>query len=645
MWGRRGGFFYETTAGSGSGVLDDIPGNNYGDNSGGANCNWLFCLSVETVSECPEGFSGDDLSIAFLNFSDSETGSWNASASPCPNDPNFLFKVALACCAPPDLTPVNPTCANPNGGSITAVAVGEPPFTFVWSNGFTEENVTTLSISNLPAGFYSVTTTDNTGCVAAASISLEEETTGSAINIAVSIEGCGGCQASPNAPLNIQIQASDGTLLPDFFPVTGCPSNITVCLNEALSYNLLYGGQVISNVVVGGVVTDDLFTFITDTEADAGTMSDDTQILCDGDFTNATTIGAQLSDGQVLAYVLHTSPTNIAGTILATNTTGGSFSVNSGAGIQPNQTYYVSAIAGPEGGIAGIPDLTSPCTDVAEGMPVVFLAPVSFLINEYCDWMTGIYYITAQPTGGLPEYDASTLYNVIGTNINGTFGAGQSFALEIPEGEAQFYDFAAQDELGCQGSVSADFICLKTPIELQVFSGRVETEGNFLFWLTATEANSHHFTLQRSTDGINFQTIATVAAAGNSTTTRQYEWLDKTALAGLSYYRLLQTDADGNGMQAPNIVTLRRETALSGLTINFVALQDETLQLSYTTSASEEVEVKIYNMAGQLLYNQPQSAAVGVNTVSVNANRFSAGVYLVVLQNQTEQVTTKWMQY
>ena len=59
-----------------------------------------------------------------------------------------------------------------------------------------------------------------------------------------------------------------------------------------------------------------------------------------------------------------------------------------------------------------------------------------------------------------------------------------------------------------------------------------------------------------------------------------------------------------------------------GLTINHVAVQNETLQLSYTTFTTEEVKVKIYNMAGQLLYNQTQSATAGVNTVSVQCQPF-----------------------
>ncbi len=50
-----------------------------------------------------------------------------------------------------------------NDGSIGLSLLGNSPFNFIWSNG-----ATTQSISNIPAGTYTVTITDATGCVAIA---------------------------------------------------------------------------------------------------------------------------------------------------------------------------------------------------------------------------------------------------------------------------------------------------------------------------------------------------------------------------------------------------------------------------------------------------------------------------------------------
>jgi hypothetical protein len=61
----------------------------------------------------------------------------------------------------------NPTQGN-SDGSITANPTGgTSPYTYSWSTGGTN-----ASVSNLPAGTYTVTITDQTGCIKIASVTL-----------------------------------------------------------------------------------------------------------------------------------------------------------------------------------------------------------------------------------------------------------------------------------------------------------------------------------------------------------------------------------------------------------------------------------------------------------------------------------------
>lgn len=169
------GFFYDSVNGTldGSTTLDGNPGNNYGDNPDGNACNWEFCLSVTTTATCVPEDDGKDLSITFLNFADSETGS-TTSSSECFNDPNYQFKAVLSCCDAPSLTKINPTCTNPTGGSITATAQGQAPFTFSWSSSnMTETSSGQSTLLDLTAGYYAVTVTDNNGCSQSASVELK----------------------------------------------------------------------------------------------------------------------------------------------------------------------------------------------------------------------------------------------------------------------------------------------------------------------------------------------------------------------------------------------------------------------------------------------------------------------------------------
>ena len=61
----------------------------------------------------------------------------------------------------------NSTCAAANGSILLMVAGGSMPYSFIWSNGATTQN-----ISNVLVGTYDVTVTDNTGCTAMTSATI-----------------------------------------------------------------------------------------------------------------------------------------------------------------------------------------------------------------------------------------------------------------------------------------------------------------------------------------------------------------------------------------------------------------------------------------------------------------------------------------
>ncbi len=162
------GFYYETLAGSTSGVLDANPGNNYGDNDGSNACTWTFCITV--TSRSANCLSGQDLTVSFSTSGDGESGSWNSLA--CSNDPTVSAFNVGACC-PPTLRTTGATC-NRNDGTATATPTGtNGPWTFLWSNGVVQHGVTGPStITGLTVGLITVTVVDIYNCQATASDSV-----------------------------------------------------------------------------------------------------------------------------------------------------------------------------------------------------------------------------------------------------------------------------------------------------------------------------------------------------------------------------------------------------------------------------------------------------------------------------------------
>ena len=86
---------------------------------------------------------------------------------------------------------------------------------------------------------------------------------------------------------------------------------------------------------------------------------------------------------------------------------------------------------------------------------------------------------------------------------------------------------------------------LPLPIELTYFVARQTSEGIKFEWQTASEKDNDYFTIEYSTDALNFSELATVRGAGTSTEIINYEYNYSTNATGVMYYRLRQTDYDG----------------------------------------------------------------------------------------------------
>jgi hypothetical protein len=83
------------------------------------------------------------------------------------------------------------------------------------------------------------------------------------------------------------------------------------------------------------------------------------------------------------------------------------------------------------------------------------------------------------------------------------------------------------------------------PMHLIAWNAKVDQVVVRLSWTTASEENNAHFTVERSTEGVVFEEVLRVDGAGTSMTERHYEATDEEPRPGVSYYRLRQTDWDG----------------------------------------------------------------------------------------------------
>ncbi|MCC7222485.1 MAG: cadherin-like domain-containing protein [Chitinophagales bacterium] len=283
------------------------------------------------------------------------------------------------------------------------------------------------------------------------------------------------------------------------------------------------------------------------------------------------------------------------------------------------------------------------------------LAPLTisnFDYNKTTDPVTSIslYSPILDITGGLPTYDPETGYIAIiddGTNqpYEAPLFAIDSDTYYIPDlvspSSAFMVTITIYDELGCSQSIMGE-VTVTVAVSLLHFDGEVMPEGNLLRWATATETNSHHFTLQRATDGINFVSIATRETAGNSHQTRHYNHIDKTAKAGLNYYRLLETDLNGNTRSVGQTITLLRDAVSLGITDIAPVPATDFVTIGFNAVGSQAVRLQLYDVTGRLVYAETLATpTAGANLHVLNLRSVASGVYFVTLSDGSHTTTGK----
>jgi hypothetical protein len=137
--------------------------NNFGYSPVNGSGTWTWCWKITTKANCS---SGTNLGLSVNTTSDGETGNWTSPA--CLDDPIYQFSALLNCCTTTSSS-TNPTCYNGTNGTATAIPNGVGPYTYSWNSSPIQTTQTSI---NLPAGTYTVTVTDASGCISISTVTL-----------------------------------------------------------------------------------------------------------------------------------------------------------------------------------------------------------------------------------------------------------------------------------------------------------------------------------------------------------------------------------------------------------------------------------------------------------------------------------------
>jgi hypothetical protein len=139
------------------------------------------------------------------------------------------------------------------------------------------------------------------------------------------------------------------------------------------------------------------------------------------------------------------------------------------------------------------------------------------------------------------------------------------------------------------------------PINLLSFVGYYAVNKNVLQWATTSEFNNSHFDIEKSTDGIRFQKIATIPGAGNSSTQRNYSFTDNSLTSKINYYRLNQYDFNNNYKRS-NIVTISTKKGY-GIKV-FPNPTSDLIVVQISNILKHDMQVVLSNIKGQVVFKK-----------------------------------------
>lgn len=179
----------------------------------------------------------------------------------------------------------------------------------------------------------------------------------------------------------------------------------------------------------------------------------------------------------------------------------------------------------------------------------------------------------------------------------------------------------------------AEQCSLLLPVELIDWKARCSDDGAELTWVTATERNSSHFTVERSTDGEDWETVGTVPAEGHSQQRTTYRLLDTAPhRAPFVRYRLRQVDLDGTDALSDQIHLEGCDRKLNGLRLHPNPTSDRCMVFTGTEpTGARPLQLMIVDAQGRTVRSLFVQENAVASAIQVDLSALTAGSYAVLM--------------
>jgi hypothetical protein len=180
------------------------------------------------------------------------------------------------------------------------------------------------------------------------------------------------------------------------------------------------------------------------------------------------------------------------------------------------------------------------------------------------------------------------------------------------------------------------FIPDPLPIDLLSFTGECLPIQIRLNWETTSETNNDYFSIERSTDGINWSEIGKINGAGNSSASRKYFLDDENQYNEISYYRLKQHDFSGVARTFSPISVKNCIDGNDALSI-YPNPAEKAINILFNGEVEQVINTTIVDLFGRNVYQSSKYQSV------INIENFEDGIYFLQLLLKSGNITRKFV--
>lgn len=187
------------------------------------------------------------------------------------------------------------------------------------------------------------------------------------------------------------------------------------------------------------------------------------------------------------------------------------------------------------------------------------------------------------------------------------------------------------------------YYSVPTPVELLSFNGDVMEEVIQLQWKTTREVRNDFYTLEKSSNGLNYVKLATIEGNGTTEFISNYTYIDPLPFSGNNYYRLMQTDFDGSyEIFKPIMVHYEKEGAMMKVypnptTNDFVNL---IVNPDLLKGEGNNTYIIVRSLSGEIVHQQ-LIPTINLGDRITMYNKFNSGIYIIELHSPNGISTQK----